>query len=312
MYSRWAVRALDLWLQWEKEWEEELLIHTGRVALAPDLTDSIRSAMAVLDELGVEHELIQVDELVRRYPQFSPEGVGVAHWEPTAHTIRAAEACRAVARAFDREGGELRIARALPGGSSGGRLDWISLDDGTLLEADSYVFACGPWLPRMFPGLLGERIATPRRDVFFFGTPPGIELYGHPHMPNFSEAGFYGFPSIDHGGVKVAPVGGQVRFDPDTDERIVVGYQVRRAQEYVARRFPGLAGQPVIDSRVCQLEDTTDEHFIIDRHPEWENVWLAGGGTGHAFKHGPVLGEYIAARVLGQETDPAYDAQFAL
>lgn len=103
-----------------------------------------------------------------------------------------------------------------------------------------------------------------------------------------------------------------MRFNPDTDERTVVGYQIKRAREYLALRFPDLRDQPVIESRVCQLEDTPDGHFVIDRHPSWENVWLAGGGTGHAFKHGPVLGDYIAARVMAEETDPVLDELFAL
>lgn len=314
VYTRWAVEALDRWLAWDEEWEAGLLIPTGRLTLAPELSDSIRASMAVLDRVGVEHELLSGDEVTYRYPQISPEGVAVAHWEPTAHTVRAARACRAVARAFVEAGGELRIASAEPGGSSSGSLDWITLEDGSLLEAETFVFACGPWLPRMFPDLLGDRIATPRRDVFYFGTPAGSELFSHPRLPGFSEpsAGFYGSPSIDYGGVKLAPVGGQVTFDPDTDERIVVGYQVRRSQDYLARRFPALAGQPVIESRVCQLEDTPDAHFVIDRHPQWENVWLAGGGSGHAFKHGPVLGDYIARRVLGRKTDSELDRLFAL
>ncbi|MDX1579262.1 MAG: FAD-dependent oxidoreductase, partial [Gemmatimonadota bacterium] len=218
------------------------------------------------------------------------------------------------ARAFAEEGGELRRARARPGGASGGTLDWISREDGELIEAEAYVFSCGPWLPKLFPDLLGERIATPRRDVFYFGTPAGNPLFDHPALPNFSEpsANYYGFPSIDHRGLKLAPVGGMVRFDPDRDERLVVAYQVKRAREYLARRFPALADEPVIESRVCQLEDTPDAHFIIDRHPAWENVWIAGGGSGHAFKHGPVLGEYVARRVRGDETDPELDRLFAL
>ncbi len=314
VYTRWAVEALERWRSWEKTWGEELLVPTGRLTLAAELTDSIRATMAVLDRVGVEHELLTVDELTYRYPQISPEGLEIAHWEPTAAAIRAAQACRVVARAFVAAGGELAIARAQPGGSAGDRLEWIALADGTIADAQAFVFACGPWLPRMFPELLGARIDTPRRDVFYFGTPAGDARFSHPALPNFSEPGaaFYGFPSIDYRGLKVAPVGGNVRFDPDVDERIVVGYQVKRSGEYLARRFPALAGQPVIESRVCQLEDTPDAHFIIDRHPGFQNVWLAGGGSGHAFKHGPVLGEYVARRVLGESTDPALDDLFAL
>ncbi len=314
VYTRWAVEALARWRRWEEEWEEELLVPTGRLTLAPEVSDPMRETKAVLDRVGVENELLDADELVHRWPQINQEGVGVAHFEPTAAAIRAAPACRAVAEAFERLGGEFALGRAEPGRGAAGKLDSVALGDGSALEAATFVFACGPWLPRLFPDLLAERIATPRRDELYFGTPPGDARFSHPHLPNFSEPSrsFYGFPSIDYRGVKVAPVGGSVRFDPDTDERIVVGYQVKRARDYLALRFPELAGQPVVESRVCQLEDTPDGHFVIDRHPEWRNMWLAGGGSGHAFKHGPVLGDYISSRVLGEETDPELDRLFAL
>ncbi len=314
MYTRWVIEAHTRWIRWQEEWGEDLLVPTGRLSFSPSLTDSMRTAKAVLDRNGVENEIIDHDELAYRWPQISPEGVGACHYEPTAAAIRAAHACRAVGHAFQRLGGELRIARATPRSNNGSSLTSLALSDGSTIEADTFVMACGPWLPRLFPDLLAERIATPRRDVFYFGTPAGDERFSVPNLPNFSEGSrsVYGFPSIDYHGVKVAPTGGMARFDPDTDERIVATYQVKRAREYLALRFPTLKDQPIIESRVCQLEDTPNAHFVIDRHPRWETVWLAGGGSGHAFKHGPVLGDYVAARVLGQETDPEMDGLFRL
>ena len=126
----------------------------------------------------------------------------------------------------------------------------------------------------------------------------------------FSEASHYGFPNVDGKGIKVCPVGGDTIMDPDNDDRIVTPFQVRRSRDYIARRFPGLKDQPIVETRVCQLENSVDEHFMIQRHPGWDNVWIAGGGSGHGFKHGPVVGEYIAERVLGRPTDPALEALF--
>jgi glycine/D-amino acid oxidase-like deaminating enzyme len=65
-----------------------------------------------------------------------------------------------------------------------------------------------------------------------------------------------------------------------------------------------LANAPIVDSRVCQYENTSNGDFIIDRHPGFDNVWIAGGGSGHGFKHGPAVGEYTAARVTGSDTPP--------
>jgi glycine/D-amino acid oxidase-like deaminating enzyme len=70
-------------------------------------------------------------------------------------------------------------------------------------------------------------------------------------------------------------------------------------------RFPALADAPLLESRVCQYENSTDHNFILDRHPEAENVWIVGGGSGHGFKHGPVMGEMVADAVMGKKVPPA-------
>src|SRR5204863_2738713 len=87
-------------------------------------------------------------------------------------------------------------------------------------------------------------------------------------------------------------------FDPDTGDRIATGAEPARA--FVAERFPALAGAPVVESRVCQYENTSTGDFLIDRHPDFGNVWLVGGGSGHGFKHGPAVGEYVAQRIEGR------------
>jgi glycine/D-amino acid oxidase-like deaminating enzyme len=107
-------------------------------------------------------------------------------------------------------------------------------------------------------------------------------------------------------------VGELTAFDPDTDERVVSSYQVKRARDYLGLRFPALKDQPIVESRVCQLEMSVDEHFIVQKHPALENVWLVGGGSGHGYKHGPVVGEYVADRVLGQDKNPELESVFKL
>jgi glycine/D-amino acid oxidase-like deaminating enzyme len=97
--------------------------------------------------------------------------------------------------------------------------------------------------------------------------------------------------------------------DPDTQSRVVSAQSAEEVRRYVARRFPALKDAPVVETRVCQYENTSNGDFLIDRHPEMENVWLVGGGSGHGFKHGPSLGEYVAKRVL--EGGPT-EAKFSL
>jgi glycine/D-amino acid oxidase-like deaminating enzyme len=315
LYTRWVLRAFDLWKARQEEFGRRLLYETGRLLLAPDWDESLRATKTVLDKYKVPNEVLTRDDLRRRYPQMNPEGIGVALFEPTTGVLKAREGCLAVAEAFQKKGGRLRVGRARPGRSSGARLADVALSDGSAIAASDFVFACGPWLGKVFPELFKKKLFTPRRDVFFFGTPPGDDRFSYPNFPNYGEdayQGYYGFPSIDNRGFKVCPVGELTAFDPDTDERVVSPYQVKRARDYLAFRFPALKDQPVVETRVCQLEMSVDEHFVIERHPSWENVWLVGGGSGHGYKHGPVVGEYVAARVLGKDREPELEATFRL
>ncbi|HYA63008.1 MAG TPA: FAD-dependent oxidoreductase, partial [Candidatus Sulfotelmatobacter sp.] len=168
--------------------------------------------------------------------------------------------------------------------------------------AGTFVFACGPWLGKVFPDLLGPRIFPTRQEVFFFGTPPGDDRFAPPALPTwlFQADEVYGMPDIENRGLKFARDTHGERVDPDTQSRLVTREGAESARNYVARRFPALKDAPIVETRVCQYENTSSGDFLIDRHPDFANVWLAGGGSGHGFKHGPAVGEYTAALVLGE------------
>jgi glycine/D-amino acid oxidase-like deaminating enzyme len=311
-YSRWVLRALGMWKVREQEFGESLLLGTGRLQLASGWTEELRATRTVFEKLGVEHEVVPHDELSKRHPQMRPEGIEFALFEPSAGVLRARHTMQVVLRAFEKKGGRFSIGRAESPSGSGSRLARISLTGGGTVSAGTYVFACGPWLPKLFPELLGRKIFTPRRDTFFFGTPAGDARFNYPNLPNFADTGYYGFSNIDSRGFKLCPQGEQVAFDPDLDERVHNGYLLERARAYLAHRFPDLSDQPLLESRVCQTEMTIDENFIVQRHPQWENVWIAGGGSGHGFKHGPVVGEYVARRVAGKDEEPELEALFRI
>jgi glycine/D-amino acid oxidase-like deaminating enzyme len=107
-------------------------------------------------------------------------------------------------------------------------------------------------------------------------------------------------PDVEGRGVKVAIDRHGPPFDPDVGDRVVSNEGLAEARAYLARRLPELRHAPVAETRVCQYENTSNGDFLIDRHPEFENVWLVGGGSGHGFKHGPFVGEYVAARIEGK------------
>jgi len=173
------------------------------------------------------------------------------------------------------------------------RLHAVTLDDGRRLAADAFVFACGPWLPDLFPALLGDLIVPHRQDVMQFAVPAGDGRYGADAMPVWIDFGgsFYGFPSFDGVGLKACPDWLGPIERPDASAREVAESSIEASRAVLRKRFPALAAQPMVKTWTCFYEVTPDAHFVIDRHPDLGNAWIAGGGTGHAFKHGPVIGD---------------------
>ena len=313
IYTRWVVEAFDRWEERQREWGgRPLFYRTGQVTLVDEWTEYLRASKRVLDRHGIENEVVLADELPRRFPQFNHEGIEVGFYVPSTGVLMARRACFAVAGAFERAGGRLITARAMPGRTAGSQLLELELSNGPSVSASTFVFACGPWLPKVFPSVMKNKLETPRRITFWYGVPTDDNRFIYPNCPTWLLRGVYGFPSIEGRGWKVAPELDNISFDPDTGERIVTAYEIKKARQFVAHSFPALADQPVLESRVCQYEDSVDTHFIVDRHPEMDNVWIVGGGSGHGYKHGIMLGDYVARRIVGDDHSPELAETFRL
>jgi glycine/D-amino acid oxidase-like deaminating enzyme len=191
-----------------------------------------------------------------------------------------------------------------------GKWKSLKLSDGARISADRYVFACGPWLGKMFPQTIGNLVRVTRQEMFFFGSPGGDPRFDDHHLPVWAEHRdrfHYGIPANHGRGFKIADDTRGPDFDPTYGDRTVTAASLHAIREYLALRFPGMKDAPLVESRVCQYEQTPDAHFIMDTHPRSENVWLLGGGSGHGFKHGPVIGEMMAELVLkGAEPKPYF------
>ena len=305
IYVDMVKRALELWHEANEQWDRPLLhvsgvLHMRRI----DSPINLDGSSLLLTEAKVPHEVLSHDELVKRYPQINMRGIVGAIYEPTAGYLLARRACQAVVDAFLTEGGDYRTAYVQPGTVSNGRMENIVLADGNTLSADQYVFACGPWLKTLFPEVLGPHLSISRQEMFYFGTPADDNRFDAGAMPAWTDIGdevWYGVPGGEQRGFKIADDALGPPHDPSTSQRTVSEHGIRAASEYIAYRFPGLQGAPLIESRVCQYTNTPDGDFIADRHPEADNTWLLGGGSGHGFKHGPALGEMVAAQVLGEK-----------
>lgn len=300
IYSRSSQRSFTLWQQlFEKT--EPLFHKTGVLWLAHEHDAYCETTLTTLQRLNANFERLDQDELIRRFPQLEFGPTKWAILEPDSGVLMARRAVQAVVAQAKANGVEY-VAKAIAPPAQE-RLDSIRTVSGEVIEAGQFVFACGPWLPKLFPELLKDLIYVTRQEVIFLGVPPGDDSFNRGSMPawiDFNDL-VYGLPNVDGRGFKIAIDAHGAEFDPERGERVVSVDGLKAVREYVAKRVPRLASAPVMETRVCQYENTSNGDFLVDRHPAFENVWIVGGGSGHGFKHGPVVGEYVARMIAGDQ-----------
>jgi len=300
-----AARALQLWQEHQARWNRNLLQQTGVLWIITTTSHEYeRGSLDVMREAGTPYEELTQPEIRKRWPQINSEDALWGIYEPDGGFLRARLACQAVVEAFVAQGGEYCQAAVLASDLENGVRGGLQLSDGSSLLADQYVLACGPWLGRLFPRTIGPRIRATRQEVFFFGSPAGDSRFSAGDLPvwaDHSRRFIYGIPANHGHGFKVADDTRGPEFDPTSGERNVSEEGLQIIRDYVGFRFPGLKGAPLLETRVCQYENSPDDHFILDRHPSAENVFIVGGGSGHGFKHGPVVGEIVAEMVMEEE-----------
>ena len=302
IYSRSSQRSFTLWQQLSEK-TEPLFQKTGVLWLAREHDTYCEATLATLQRLNANFERLDQDELIRRFPQLEFGPTKWAILEPDSGVLMARRAVQAVVAQAKVNGVEYLEKAIAPPPPTHGNLESVRTVSGEEIRARQFVFACGPWLPKLFPELLKDLIYVTRQEVIFLGVPPGDDSFNRGVMPawvDFNDL-VYGLPNVDGRGFKIAIDAHGAEFDPDRGERVVSDDGLKAVREYVARRVPRLANAPVMEMRVCQYENTSNGDFLIDRHPAFENVWLVGGGSGHGFKHGPVVGEYVARMLAGEE-----------
>ncbi|HVS15120.1 MAG TPA: FAD-dependent oxidoreductase [Thermoanaerobaculia bacterium] len=314
-WARWAREAMRRWTAWDEEARDRLLpklfFQTGDLILREKDEPYLEDTRANWDAIDAPYEVFVADEVRHRWPWIRFENLGIALYEPDAGVVRARRALESVARVFEEEGGTISIGRATLGAASGRRMLEARTAAGESLAAATFVFACGPWFPKVFPALMENRLRIPIGHTFYFAVPDSRFMV--PNMPSYGVPGCTGWPALapDHRGFRVR-TGGRPPDDPDRSDRWIPAEFHQRPREILALHFPDLVGAPINETRACHYESSVDRNFIVDRHPDYDNVWLAGGGSAEAFKFGPVLGEYIARRLLQVEDDPALAAAFRL
>jgi sarcosine oxidase len=303
IYTRMAQYSLDRWQELSDRAELPILHRIGALVLVGQNGEYGDQSLATVRRVGGRIEELSRQELAARYPQIGLDGITRGQLEPESGALMARRGVLTLVRELVRGGAEyLEEAVAAPAGE--GRLDAVTTGNRTKVRAESFVFACGPWMSRIFPQVIGERIRATRQEVFFFGPAAGDRRFAPPALPVWLDVSnpsaiMYGMPNLEGRGFKIASDAHGPPIDPDTADRRVSAAGIREARRYMARRFPALEHAPLVETRVCQYENTSTGDFLIDRHPRFDNVWLVGGGSGHGFKHGPAVGDYVARALSG-------------
>jgi len=307
LYSRWAWQSLAEWKQLSETSGQALFHPTGVLWMGKSNDETLAQTATTLEKLSIPFQKLSLADMAACFPQVALSDDMTGLLEPAAGALLARRAVQTVVDQALREGAEYRTGlAAAPSGR--GRIDAIAVN-GDAIHAPTFVFACGPWLPRIFPELLREKIVPTRGEEFFFGPPAGNSRFREDSIPTWIDltADTFGTPDIEGRGFKVGIDLHGPAFDPDRDSRTLDEKSYRFARDYAARRFPGLKDAPLLEHRVCQYENTSNEDFLIDPHPDHENVWLVGGGAGHGFKHGPALGAYVSKKVIeGGPVEPIF------
>ncbi len=299
LYSRWALESLPEWLALERRCGQTLFHPTGVLTFSDARTGWVQKSAEVIRGLGAPCEVFANEQLVERFPQVCFKPSECAVFEPRSGALMARRAVQLLLDELVAEGIEYRQHSVLPPTDG----ETVKTSTGEIIEAENFVFACGPWLPKLFPALLSSYITPVRAEIFFLGVPAGMEDFLPPRMPAWIFMGdenwdAYGIPDVENRGFKLAVDLIQQPADPDTMNREATAPYADQVRAFVRERFPLLAAAPIVETRVCQYENTPTHDYLIDRHPEWQTFWLVGGGSGHGFKNGPALGRYVAQAVL--------------
>ena len=302
-YVPLLLRTYELWRQLEQSTGRTLFDQVGLVmsGIADGETISGAKTSANLHHLTIEE--LTASAANRRWPAFSFPDEHAVVFEPVAGMLRV-EAC--VQAHLDRatgQGAEIHANEQVLSWTSTGNSVSVQTDRGEY-SAGNLVITAGAWASRSLQDL-GLPLQVLRKFVGWFPIRQG-PYRSDQGMPTYffelPHGTFYGFPSIDGQTVKMAEhSGGQPVDDPTLVDRALHDFDLPRLSGFLQDHLPGLSPTPVRHS-VCQYTMTPDQHFIVDRHPQWPNVALAAGFSGHGFKFAPVIGEALADLAWNQST----------
>lgn len=308
-YVPLLLRAYELWAELERETDEKNFHRTGLLLVGDEEGEVISGARRAATEYGLPIEFLAAAEIAARYPTLRLQRDEVGVFESAAGVLNPELAIEAHLRMAERRGAEMHFDAALKSWRATSDGFEILLANETRISARSLVLALGPWFKEILDSL-GVAIRVQRNVQAWFA--PRSEVYAAGRFPSFLieradlPAPLYGFPDFGDG-VKAAFHGlGDFTAADRIEREIDYARDIKPLAACMAQWMPGAAGD-VIAAKACMYSLTPDTHFVIDRHPEHENLILCGGFSGHGFKFASVVGEIAAELALNGGTRHAID-----
>ncbi len=288
-------RAYELWRQLENGFGERLLVITGSVDAGPEGSRVIEGSRTSCEVHHLAHEVLTGPQVNARFPGYHmPEDL-LAVYQPDGGFLLPERCIVAHVDAALELGAEVHgREKALAWEPEGSGVK-VHTDRGTY-TASKLVLCAGAWTARLVPEL--SRSLVPERQVLTWFQPLRSELFKPSVFPVFNmlvdEGHFYGFPVYSVPGFKVGRYHHlSQKVDPDTMDRDVHQEDEDVLRAFTSRYFPNAAG-PTVSMKTCIFTNSPDEHFILDLHPDFPQVCIAAGFSGHGFKFCSVVGEVMA------------------
>jgi sarcosine oxidase len=303
-YVPMLLRAYELWRDVERRTGEELLRLTGLLMVGTPKDEIVTGSARSAERWALPVELLTAADVRKRFPMLDVHDDEVGVYERDAGVVFPERAIAAHLKLAQSAGAEMRFETALARWSSNGKSVTAHLSDGTTVEAQSLILTMGPWLIETFRDL-GIPFEVQRNVQVWFV--PSTHAYDAGAFPSFLlerehlPAPLYGFPDFGNG-VKAAFHGLGDRTEPGELRRgIDRQHDVEPVAAALESWMPG-AADAYRDGKACMYALTPDRHFVVDRHPRYENVVVLGGFSGHGFKFASVMGEIGADFALDRAT----------
>ncbi len=302
-YVPLVLRAYELWEQLERDTSTNLLTITGGLFLGAEGSDIVQGSLCSAREHNLAYELLDASEIRQRFPVLHPQAQECAVYEKKAGFLRPEAAVTAHLALAARHGAALHFEEPIS--------DWELTASGTVrvstsktvYEAEYLVLAPGAWAEGLLKApLLPLHV---RRHVMAWFDPVGdIRYFAQDRFPIYiwqtrTDIIFYGFPATDdeYLGVKAALHSGGEVCSPESIKRNFFDEDIAEIREQLAACIPALNGK-LLHAATCMYTMTPDEHFVVSQHPEYPQVTIACGFSGHGFKFTSVLGEVLAELVI--------------